>query len=148
MNDRRTRRKSGGAGSDVASGDYEVGYGKPPMHTRWPKDHCPNPKGRPTKAGKRARTVAEILDRLLTSKVTIRDGNSTQTVPRLEYLIMRAIDKAGKGDLASLKFVIEMRERFPLVVPEAEEAKEVDADDLAIIEDYLKRMKDEGEGEP
>ncbi len=57
-------------------GDYEVGYGKTPKHTRWPKGHCPNPKGRGKKQEKKD-TIAEILDRLLEAKVTLRDGAGT-----------------------------------------------------------------------
>jgi uncharacterized protein DUF5681 len=29
------------------TGDYEVGYGKPPLHTRFQKGKSGNPKGRP-----------------------------------------------------------------------------------------------------
>ena len=61
---------------------------------------------------------------------------------------MKAIEKAGKGDLHTLKFVIEMRHRFPSMAPDKDEPKEIDADDLAIIEEYLKSLKDGGEGEP
>ncbi len=129
------------------SGDYEVGYGKPPKETRWQKGFCPNPKGRGKKQDKK-NTVAEILDRLLVANVTVRDGAGTQQLTRIEYLVMKAIEKAGKGDLHALKFIIEMRQRFPSVTPEMGEPKEIDADDLAIIADYMTRLKDEGAGEP
>lgn len=128
-------------------GNYEVGYGKPPKHTRWQKGFCPNPKGRGKKPEKKD-TVAEILDRLLESKVTLRDGVDTQQVTRFEYLLMKAIEKAGKGDLHSLKFVIEMRQRFPSITPEMGEAKEIGQDDLKLIDEYMARLKDEGEDAP
>lgn len=125
-------------------GDYEVGYGKPQEHTRWPKGHCPNPRGRP----RRANTVAAILDRLLDAKVTIRSNGTTREVTRLEVLLMRAIDKAGKGDLPSCKFLIEMRQRFPTLMPDMNEPKEIGADDHRIIEEYLKRRPFDGGDEP
>jgi hypothetical protein len=81
--------------AEAAAGDYEVGYGKPPKHTRWEKGFCPNPKGRGKKPKKKD-TVAEILDRHLEAKVTLRDGADRQQVSRFEYLIMKAIDNAGK----------------------------------------------------
>ena len=53
------------------SDDYEVGYGNPPKHTRFPKGQSGNPKGRPkgrrnfktdVKATLEARTKAKGLN--------------------------------------------------------------------------------------
>jgi hypothetical protein len=128
-------------------GDYEVGYGKPPKETRWQNGQSGNLKGRPPKEEKKERTVVEILDRLLEAKVTVRDGAGTRKVSRLEVLLIRAIEKAGNGDLRALKVLIAMRERYPTLPRERAEATAIDADDLKIIEDYLERLKDEGEDE-
>ncbi len=46
--------------------DYEVGYGKPPTHTRFKKGRSGNPYGRP----QRTRNLATIFDAVLNSKRT------------------------------------------------------------------------------
>lgn len=44
------------------SGDYEVGYGKPPVHTRFKKGQSGNPSGKAGPRKMRRRRFAEILD--------------------------------------------------------------------------------------
>ncbi len=44
--------------------DYEIGYGKPPKHTRFKKGQCGNPKGRPK--GARNRLGTQFLEALET----------------------------------------------------------------------------------
>ena len=59
-----------GAMADDDKGDYTVGYGKPPRHTRFPKGQSGNPKGRT----KGSLNVATILPRML-----LEDGNLQRT---------------------------------------------------------------------
>jgi hypothetical protein len=46
------------------SGDYEVGYGKPPKHTRFKPGQSGNPKGRP----KASKDFRSLLHRALFKK--------------------------------------------------------------------------------
>ena len=39
--------------------DYEVGYGKPPKHTRFKKGQSGNPKGRPKGLQEHGQSLAE-----------------------------------------------------------------------------------------
>jgi hypothetical protein len=49
---------------------YEVGYGRPPTHSRFKKGVCPNPKGR----GKRAPTeMADAIHSVLSEEVEFRE---------------------------------------------------------------------------
>ena len=51
--------------------DYEVGYGRPPIHTRFKKGVCPNPKGR----GKRDPTqIAKTIHNVLSEEMEYREG--------------------------------------------------------------------------
>jgi hypothetical protein len=43
-------------------GDYEVGYGKPPRDTRFPKGQSGNPRGRPSGAKNLKTLLSEALN--------------------------------------------------------------------------------------
>ena len=50
--------------------EYEVGYGKPPKHSRFKKGVCPNPRGR----GKGRRFEAEeILNQVLFAEMDYKE---------------------------------------------------------------------------
>jgi hypothetical protein len=53
--------------------DYEVGYGRPPVHSRVKPGQVLNPSGRP----KGQRNVRTVLDKTLNERVQIRVGNRT-----------------------------------------------------------------------
>ena len=51
--------------------DYAVGYGKPPLHTRFRKGRSGNPRGRP----KRATDLASLLSRALDQAGSVGGGS-------------------------------------------------------------------------
>jgi len=63
--------------------DYKVGYGRPPLETRWRKGESGNPRKKP----RRQETIVEMLDRLLLSPVNITLNGETKRVPSLEAII-------------------------------------------------------------
>lgn len=73
---------------------YEVGKGKPPMHTRFEKGQpSANPRGRPRKLSLEEQAKRE-LKKLLEEKVTIREGHRTMKVTALEAYVRRLRAKA------------------------------------------------------
>ena len=121
-------------------GDYEVGYGRPPVATRFQTGQSGNPKGRP----KQARNARTIVADILTRKITLRDGRGERQVSYLEALLMRAADKAGKGDLRTLRFLIDLHEQSQADLPEAGEDRDLNPDDQALIADYMARLQGGG----
>jgi hypothetical protein len=51
-------------------GDYEVGYGKPPRHTRFAKGQSGNPRGRP----RGAKNFNTLLEEALDEPVTVTEN--------------------------------------------------------------------------
>lgn len=76
------------------SGDYEVGYKKPPKHTRFEKGRSGNPNGRPKN---KAPDMTEVLDKLLSKKVSIVENGSQQTVTTFELVFTRILRDAING---------------------------------------------------
>jgi hypothetical protein len=78
---------------------YEIGFGKPPQHSRFRKGLSGNPKGRP----KGRRNLATVLERTLQEKVVIKENGVSRTVTKLEAAIKQLVNKAAAGDLAALR---------------------------------------------
>ncbi|MFN9498079.1 MAG: DUF5681 domain-containing protein [Sphingomonadales bacterium] len=83
--------------------DYEVGYGKPPAHTRFRKGQSGNPSGKP----KRVLSEDEILLRELASKVPVTEGGKQRRMSKLEVMLKQQVNLAMKGDPKAVRHVID-----------------------------------------
>lgn len=90
-----------------ASVDYEVGYGKPPLETRFKKGVSGNGRGRP----KRDRTVNEVIEKVLARRVLGNVDGKTTSLPADEAIITRIVQLALNGDIKAAKLVLERMER-------------------------------------
>ena len=84
--------------------DYEVGYGKPPKHTRFKKGQSGNSKGRP----KGAKGLNASLKKEMESKVTVREGGREVTISKAEAAAKRVVQKALSGDMPALKMLAQL----------------------------------------
>ena len=78
---------------------YEIGFGKPPKHSRFRQGLSGNPKGRP----KGKRNLATVLERTLQEKVVINENGVRRTVTKLEAAVKQLVNKAAAGDLAAIR---------------------------------------------
>jgi Family of unknown function (DUF5681) len=77
------------------SGDYEVGYGRPPKRTQWKNGQTGN-RGR--RKARRAATNAETIDELLLAPVAITKKGCPRRVTTLEAILLQLSKKALLGD--------------------------------------------------
>jgi hypothetical protein len=82
-------------------GQYDIGYGKPPVSTRFQKGHSGNPKGRPKKVRGLDESIAEKLDDLVCIH---RDGRA-EWVTKRELGIIVLVRHALGGKIAALRKV-------------------------------------------
>jgi Family of unknown function (DUF5681) len=110
-------------------GDYEIGYGRPPRHTRFRKGRSGNPKGRP----KQARNLLTDLHEELQRRITVREGGTERRMSRQRAVVMRLLDKALKGELGAIAKLFDLRlrheaaagERYEPETPLSAEEREV-----------------------
>jgi hypothetical protein len=75
---------------------YEVGYGKPPAHTRFQKGVSGNPRGGSRKAKlRRARALAMKEAYRL---ITVREGDKTMRLPAIQAVMRSQVALAAKGN--------------------------------------------------
>ncbi len=77
-----------------SGGDFEVGYGRPPVATRFKPGVSGNPKGRRKGAINLRSAIAELFAR----RITIREGERSRKVPLVEALFRKQLEAALKGD--------------------------------------------------
>jgi hypothetical protein len=92
---------------------YEVGYGKPPVASRFAKGQSGNPKGRPRGAKSKRPALNEerlkdiILDEAYRD-ITVRDGGRSVTVPMAQAIVRAMAVNAAKGQHRAQRLFAEM----------------------------------------
>jgi hypothetical protein len=87
------------------SSDNEVGFRKPPKHSRFKKGQSGNPRGRP----KATRNLKTDLMEELSEEVLFREGGRSQTISRQRAKAARGILSTGQAEVALL---CELDKRF------------------------------------
>jgi hypothetical protein len=87
---------------DKKPNEYEVGYRKPPLRTRFQTGQSGNPKGRP----KRAKGFPTILDEQLGSTVEVGINGRATKISKREAVIAQQINKAALGDSRSPELLL------------------------------------------
>jgi hypothetical protein len=81
--------------------NHSVGYGKPPVHTRYMKGRSGNPKGRPPGSN----NLSTILDAALNERVVVKENGKTRKITKRTAMIKQVVNKAASGDLKAVQFI-------------------------------------------
>lgn len=81
---------------------YEIGYGKPPVNTRFQPGQSGNPKGR-KKGSKNLNTM--VLG-LLDERIPVNTPSGRRNVARIEMLLRKLIELGGKGNIRAIDQVL------------------------------------------
>ena len=76
---------------------YEVGYCKPPVHTRFKPGQSGNPSGRP----KGSPNIKTMFEKILKETISLREGNITKKITKAEAVVRGLVIGAMKGDTRS-----------------------------------------------
>jgi hypothetical protein len=83
-------------------GDYKVGPGKPPLHTRFKKGQSGNPRGRQPK------DLPALLVAALNQPVTVTENGRRRQVTKREAVIAQLVDKSTGADLRATKMLLDI----------------------------------------
>ena len=90
--------------NSTGDGTYEVGYRKPPLHSRFKKGQSGNPAGR--KKGVRSLN-REVMD-ALNERVAVSQNGRRRTVTKLQAALKQAFNKAAQGDTKATKLMLDL----------------------------------------
>ncbi|MBN8966159.1 MAG: hypothetical protein J0H89_12465 [Rhizobiales bacterium] len=106
---------------------YEVGYGKPPLHTRFKPGVSGNPRGRRKKPLDMRRDIQQEFLR----PIRVRDGDKTIPISTIVFLFRRLLNEAAKGNVRCALAVAKLANQFG-VYQLAEQQQEVDLSKLSL----------------
>src|SRR5438132_14225032 len=84
--------------------DYEVGYGKPPRHTRFRKGQSGNPRGRP----KESKNLATLLKEALNEPVIVAENGGRRKITMREAIIKQLVKRSATADLRATKILLDL----------------------------------------
>jgi hypothetical protein len=114
-----------------------VGYGRPPIVSRFKPGASGNPNGRP----KKSRNLKTIIRNALTANVLVREGERKRSVSKLEGIVLRQLESALKGNDKAALATLKMAAQVGLLdVGEVElETPPLSAGEQQIIDELLAR---------
>jgi hypothetical protein len=84
--------------------DYEVGYGKPPPHTRFVKGQSGNPRGRLPGA----QNMKTLLTQVLNELVVVTDHGGRRKVSKRQAIVTQIVNRAAKPDFKAIPILLGM----------------------------------------
>ena len=121
--------------------DYEVGYRKPPSHTRFVKGQSGNSRGRPTGA----KNMKTLLTKALNELVVVTEPGGRRKVSKREAIVTQLVNRSAKADYKAIQILLGMlRDIEGNTDPHPSDAAFTEAD-LQIIQRIRTRLRDEKE---
>jgi Family of unknown function (DUF5681) len=113
--------------------DYEVGYGRPPVVTRFQVGGVGNPKGRP----KETKTVGQIIQAALMTRVKIEENGRIRFATAQEVIIRNLVHAAARRDTRAIHTLFALRDRYQDSLETMLDPSQLDVDDRKIIDEYF-----------
>ena len=118
--------------------NYQVGYGRPPAGSQFKKGTSGNPRGRP----KHTKNMKTIIREALTSPVTVREGERTRRVPKIEGIVLRQVEAALKGDEKAAITALKMAAQVGLLEETVgAEVLELSSQENLMVKEALARLQ-------
>jgi hypothetical protein len=119
--------------------DYEVGYGKPPRHTRFRPGQSGNPSGRP----KGTRNLASDLSEELREKIIVTEGGKSRETTKQRAIVKTAVARALKGDMRAITVLIKQIEGMEQTTDNETQNELLSRDDEQILENFRRHLMEE-----
>jgi hypothetical protein len=86
--------------------ESDVGFGKPPRHSRFKPGTSGNPNGRPKRE---AAALGDIANHVLNTSVEYKEGDRRKKATRHEVMLMGLVKRALSGSVAAAEKLLKLR---------------------------------------
>jgi hypothetical protein len=124
------------------SDDYDVGYGRPPVHSRFKPGQSGNSKGRP----KGVRNFKTDVQTTLKASVRVTRGGKPRNVSTQEAALLRLREKALGGDARALDRLLALAQTFNN--EELTAAASLSSYDASVLKIFEARVRSGAAGTP
>jgi hypothetical protein len=114
---------------------YDVGYGKPPRHSRFKAGQSGNPRGRP----KGVRNFSSDLADELAERIQIREGGRERSVSKRRAMLKALVAKGLKGDARAASLVFALVAKHLEGPDLATRDQPLAAEDMALLDAFVER---------
>ena len=84
--------------------NYSVGYGQPPVASRFKKGQSGNPTGRP----KGTPNLSTVLLKTLSERVLVNENGKRKSISKMQAFVKQMVNQAASGDLRAASQVAEL----------------------------------------
>jgi hypothetical protein len=127
------------AKKSIPIGDYDIGFGKPPVHTRFQAGLSGNPSGRP----KGSKNLKSLARKVMNTKVPIRENGKVRMISKAEALVMTVFNRGLGGNDACARTSLNLIQLALADTDTGSASPESLAlqsqDDLTVLGDLMKR---------
>jgi hypothetical protein len=126
--------------------EYDVGYGKPPVHTRFKKGSSGNPRGRPGGS----KNLGTLLNEALNERVVVVENDRRRKISKRQVIIAQLVNRSAKADLRAIKMILDIQQQIEArAVAAADDSgpDDVNDTDQAIIDRFLEKNLKEPKNE-
>ena len=117
--------------------DYEIGYGKPPPHTRFKKGQSGNPRGRPPGA----KNLKTLLTDALNEPVVVTENGGHRKITKREAIVTQLVNRSATADWRAVKILFDiLRDIEGQTDPASPETSAFTAADEKVIEQLRARF--------
>src|SRR5438477_2662260 len=117
--------------------DYEVGYGKPPQHTRFAKGQSGNPRGR--RPG--AQNFTTLLREALNEPVIVTENGGRRKVSKRQAIVTQLVNRSATADWRAIKILLDLvRDLEGQTEPASSETSAFSEADEKVIEQLKMRF--------
>ena len=122
---------------EYADGEYRVGRGKPPLHTRFKKGQSGNLRG------PRPKNLPALLVAALDQPVMVTANGERRRITKREAVVAQLVDKSAGADLRATKMLLDILQDIEKRAGAASppEKSPFTAADEEVVENLLARLR-------
>lgn len=122
--------EDGETGLQSSVANERVGYGRPPMMTRFRPGQSGNPRGRP----KGARNLSTIVAAALSERVAINENGRRRRITKFEATVKQLVNRAASGEARSTQLLLALVQANEARPAQQDASRLSDADSIVMAE--------------
>ncbi len=114
----------------------QVGYGRPPIATRFRPGKSGNPRGRP----KGARNLASVVAAAIGERVAITENGQRRRITKLDAAIKQLVNRAASGEVKATQLLLQLVQAGE-AKPDQRMGSEIGEADALVLAELSRRLQ-------